>query len=51
VARQLRAGQDEINGGAFKTVAPFGWFGQSDYGRELGAHGLEEFLGIKSLQF
>ena len=51
VARQLRAGQVEINGGAFNTVAPFGGFGKSGYGRELGVHGLEEFLEIKSLQF
>ncbi len=51
VARQLRAGQVEINGGAFNTAAPFGGFGQSGYGRELGVHGLEEFLEIKSLQF
>ncbi len=29
VARQLRAGQVEINGGAFKVVGPFGGFGQS----------------------
>jgi len=51
VARQLRAGQVEINGGAFNAVAPFGGFGKSGYGRELGVHGLEEFLEIKSLQF
>jgi aldehyde dehydrogenase (NAD+) len=51
VARQLRAGQVEINGGAFNPAAPFGGFGQSGYGRELGVHGLEEFLEIKSLQF
>lgn len=51
VARQLRAGQVEINGGAFNAVAPFGGFGQSGYGRELGVHGLDEFLEIKSLQF
>jgi aldehyde dehydrogenase (NAD+) len=51
VARQLRAGQVEINGGAFNAVAPFGGFGKSGYGRELGVHGLQEFLEIKSLQF
>jgi aldehyde dehydrogenase (NAD+) len=51
VARQLRAGQVEINGGAFNVAAPFGGFGQSGYGRELGVHGLEEFLEVKSLQF
>jgi len=51
VARKLRAGQVEINGGAFNPVAPFGGFGQSGYGRELGVHGLEEFLEVKALQF
>jgi aldehyde dehydrogenase (NAD+) len=51
VARQLRAGQVEVNGGAFNVAAPFGGFGQSGYGRELGVFGLEEYLEIKSLQF
>jgi aldehyde dehydrogenase (NAD+) len=51
VARRLRAGQVEINGGAFNPAAPFGGFGQSGYGRELGVHGLEEFLEVKALQF
>ena len=51
VGRRLRAGQVEINGGAFNVAAPFGGFGQSGYGRELGRYGLEEFLEIKSLQF
>ena len=51
VARQLRAGQVEINGGAFNVAAPFGGFGQSGYGRELGLHGLEEFLEVKALLF
>jgi aldehyde dehydrogenase (NAD+) len=51
IARQLRAGQVEINGGAFNVAAPFGGFGQSGYGRELGVSGLEEFLEVKALQF
>jgi aldehyde dehydrogenase (NAD+) len=51
VARQLRAGQVEVNGGAINVAAPFGGFGQSGYGRELGVHGLEEFLEVKALQF
>ena len=50
VARRLRTGQVEINGGAFNPVAPFGGFKQSGIGRELGHHGLEEFLEVKSLQ-
>ena len=51
IARRLRAGQVEVNGGAWNVAAPFGGFGQSGYGRELGAYGLEEYLGYKSLQF
>ena len=51
VARRLRAGQVEINGGAFNPAAPFGGSGQSGYGRELGRAGIEEFLELKSLQF
>jgi aldehyde dehydrogenase (NAD+) len=51
IARRLRAGQVEVNGGAWNVAAPFGGFGQSGYGRELGAYGLEEYLEYKSLQF
>jgi aldehyde dehydrogenase (NAD+) len=50
VARRLRTGQVEINGGAFNPSAPFGGYKQSGLGRELGRHGLEEYLQIKSLQ-
>ena len=50
IARQIRTGQVEINGGAFNPAAPFGGFKQSGIGRELGRHGLEEFLEVKSLQ-
>jgi aldehyde dehydrogenase (NAD+) len=50
VARQLRAGQVEVNGGAFNPSAPFGGYKQSGHGRELGRFGLEEFLEVKSLQ-
>jgi len=50
VARRIRTGQVEINGGAFNLMAPFGGFKQSGNGRELGRFGLEEFLEVKSLQ-
>ena len=50
VARRLRAGQIDINGGAFNMNAPFGGFKQSGHGREAGVYGLEEFLEYKSLQ-
>jgi aldehyde dehydrogenase (NAD+) len=50
VARRLRTGQIEINGGAFNPAAPFGGYGQSGHGRENGRFGLEEMLQVKSLQ-
>jgi len=50
VARQVRAGQIDINGGPFNPMAPFGGFKQSGNGRESGVYGLEEFLEYKSLQ-
>jgi betaine-aldehyde dehydrogenase len=50
VARQLRTGQVDVNGGRFNPMAPFGGFKQSGLGRELGRYGIEEFLEIKSLQ-
>ncbi len=50
VARRIRAGQVDINGGPFNLLAPFGGFKQSGRGRELGKYGLEEFLEYKSLQ-
>jgi acyl-CoA reductase-like NAD-dependent aldehyde dehydrogenase len=50
VARRLRTGQVDVNGGRFNPMAPFGGFKQSGVGRELGRFGLEEFLETKSLQ-
>ncbi|HEY6966308.1 MAG TPA: aldehyde dehydrogenase family protein [Burkholderiales bacterium] len=50
VARRIRAGQIDLNGGAFNMNAPFGGFKQSGHGREAGVYGLEEFLEYKSLQ-
>lgn len=50
VARRIRSGQVDVNGGGFNPMAPFGGFKQSGHGRELGRYGLEEFLETKSLQ-
>ena len=50
VARRLRTGQVEINGGGFNPMAPFGGYKQSGHGRELGKYGLEEFLETKAMQ-
>ena len=50
VARRIRTGQVEVNGGAFNPNAPFGGYKQSGIGREYGHFGLEEFLEVKALQ-
>ncbi|AUL99317.1 aldehyde dehydrogenase family protein [Pseudothauera hydrothermalis] len=50
VARRIRSGQIDINGGAFNPRAPFGGFKQSGLGREGGEYGLEEFLQYQALQ-
>ncbi|WP_210586431.1 aldehyde dehydrogenase family protein [Streptomyces sp. GESEQ-35] len=50
-ARRLETGQVDINGGRFNPLAPFGGYKQSGVGRELGTHGLAEYLQTKSLQF
>ncbi|MBX7160938.1 MAG: aldehyde dehydrogenase family protein [Acidimicrobiia bacterium] len=51
VARRLRTGQVDVNGGPYNPLAPFGGYKQSGYGRENGRFGLEEFCEVKSLQF
>ncbi|MGW1409261.1 aldehyde dehydrogenase family protein [Streptomyces sp. NPDC002403] len=50
-ARRMDTGQVDINGGRFNPLAPFGGYKQSGVGRELGSHGLAEYLQTKSLQF
>ncbi|MGZ6793599.1 MAG: aldehyde dehydrogenase family protein [Mycobacteriales bacterium] len=50
VAKRLRTGQVEVNGGAFNPAAPFGGYKQSGIGREAGRFGLEEFLETKAIQ-
>ena len=50
VARRIRAGQVEVNGGEFNVSAPFGGYKQSGVGREAGAFGIEEFLEVKAIQ-
>lgn len=49
VARRMRTGQVDVNGGKFNPLAPFGGYKQSGLGRELGLFGLEEYLQIKSI--
>jgi acyl-CoA reductase-like NAD-dependent aldehyde dehydrogenase len=50
VARRMRAGQIDVNGGSYNILAPFGGYKQSGMGRENGRYGLEEFLEVKSMQ-
>ncbi len=50
VARRLRTGQVDVNGGQFNPSAPFGGYKQSGNGRERGRWGLEEFLETKAIQ-
>ena len=50
VARRLRTGQVDVNGGAFNPRAPFGGYKQSGMGRELGEYGLAEFQQVKAIQ-
>src|ERR1700754_600280 len=50
VARRMRTGQVNINGGAWNMEAPFGGYKQSGHGRENGTYGLEEYLEYKAMQ-
>ena len=50
IARRIRTGQVDINGGAFNPVAPFGGVKASGYGREFGEFGVEEFTVTKAIQ-
>ena len=50
IAKKIKTGQVNINGGQWNVNAPFGGYKQSGTGRENGVFGFEEFLQIKSLQ-
>ncbi len=50
MARRLRTGQVEVNGGRYNPLAPFGGYKQSGNGREFGRWGLEEYLETKAVQ-
>ena len=49
VAARMRTGMVHINGAYLDSAAPFGGYKQSGNGREWGAHGIEEFLEVKSI--
>jgi phenylacetaldehyde dehydrogenase len=49
-ARRIRAGTVWVNAyGAIRPEVPFGGFGESGLGRELGAHGLAAYTEVKSI--
>jgi aldehyde dehydrogenase (NAD+) len=50
VARRMRTGAVDVNGGSFNPFAPFGGYKQSGVGRELGEYGLAEFQQTKAIQ-
>jgi len=52
IAEQVRAGTVWINGGgAMRADAPFGGYGRSGIGRELGEWGMHEYLEVKHIQW
>lgn len=52
IAEQIRAGTVWINGGgSMRPDAPFGGYGRSGVGRELGEWGMREFLEVKHIQW
>jgi acyl-CoA reductase-like NAD-dependent aldehyde dehydrogenase len=50
VARRMRTGQVDVNGGRFNALAPFGGYKKSGIGREIGPLALEEFFQLKAIQ-
>jgi aldehyde dehydrogenase (NAD+) len=50
VARRLRTGQVDVNGGRFNPLAPFGGYKKSGLGREIGPLALDEFVTLKAIQ-
>jgi aldehyde dehydrogenase (NAD+)/betaine-aldehyde dehydrogenase len=52
VAQRIRAGTVWINGGgSMRPDAPFGGYGRSGVGRELGEWGMREYLEVKHIQW
>ena len=49
VARRIRTGGLEINGGRYNPLAPFGGYKQSGIGRQCGIEGLEMFTETKTV--
>jgi aldehyde dehydrogenase (NAD+) len=50
VSREIKAGSVWINTyNGFDSASPFGGYKQSGYGRDLGAHALEQYTSVKSV--
>ena len=49
VARQLRAGNININGTRNEPRGPFGGYKQSGNGREYGRFGMDEYVEVKAV--
>ena len=49
IASRMRTGMVHINDAHLEAMAPFGGYKQSGNGREWGAHGMAEFLEVKSV--
>jgi acyl-CoA reductase-like NAD-dependent aldehyde dehydrogenase len=50
VAKRMRTGQVDINGGRFNALAPFGGYKKSGIGREIGPLAMDEYFQLKSIQ-
>ena len=47
VARRMRTGQVDVNGGRYNPLAPFGGYKQSGHGKDMSIYSMEEYTRIK----
>ena len=48
VARRLRTGGVEVNGGSYNPLAPFGGYKQSGIGRDKSLHAMDKYCQVKN---